>query len=111
MHLVLLALQLLCPADLRGARDIVVNMVASFMNDSVMRSILVLLAHGTFGIDQGDIFEKMGSFLLAVSGLLAAHVDAGLLHDVRPAGGEPVDVHCVACLVDDLEGWLSRWVT
>jgi len=68
----------------------------------------VLLPHGVLSVDEGDIFEKMlASFLLHILDLLAIHVNARLLHKIG-AAREAVDVHGVASLVNDLEGWWIR---
>ena len=99
MHLILLALQFLCSTYLGRPWDVVVNVAASFVHDTVVWGILfvLLLAHGTLGVDQGDVLEEVaGSFLLCIGDFLAAHVNAGLLHNSRPTRREPVDVHGVA---------------
>lgn len=81
MHLVLLALELLRSAHLRGAGHIVVDVVAAFMDDPVVRSIFSLLPHRALGAALGYVFEKM-PFLLVIRYFFAAHVHARLLRDI-----------------------------
>ena len=115
-HLVLLALQFLCAADLGRAGSITVNVVAAFVDDPVVGSVAqllthVALAHSSIRIDECHVLEEVArwSFLLLrfTNRLVAAHVDAGLFRNVRSTR-QPVDVHRVAFFAHDLDSSLIR---